>query len=221
MVKPHIVDLSHALGPGTPTSSDYFPAEIEVLESTRDAPPSGRQSLNSSRITVGMHCGTHMDAPFHFFEEGFRIDQVPLDRFVGPAVLADTQLSGKRGEILREHLTDLREPLTRTRKVVIKTGWYKQWGESHYFTDFPVVSAGAAEFLVNCGVHLLGIDTPSVDDPPFPAHLALLGNDAVIVENLTNLEAIKGNLFQLTVLPLKITAREASPARAIAVQTNS
>ncbi len=220
-MKPSIVDLSHALDPNTPVFADYPPVEIEVLESTGPPQPDGRRSLNSSRIAVGMHCGTHMDAPFHFFEDRCRIDRIPLDRFVGPSVLADVELSGGRGRIEPEHLTHLRDALQRTRKVVIKTGWYKRWGDPGYFTDFPVVSGSAAEFLVECGVHLFGIDTPSVDDPPFPAHLVLLGNDVVIVENLTNLDAVDGDLFQLVVLPLKITDREASPARAIAMPVNS
>ena len=220
-MNPNIVDLSHALDPKTPVFADYPPVEIKVLESTGEPQPDGRRSLNSSRIAVGMHCGTHMDAPFHFFEDRFRIDQVPLDRFVGPSVLVDVRLFGGRGQIEPEHLTQLRDLLRQTRKVVIKTGWYKHWGELGYFTDFPVVSGAAAEFLVECGVQLFGIDTPSVDDPPFPAHLVLLGNDVVIVENLTNLDAVDGDLFQLVVLPLKITGREASPARAIAMPVNS
>ena len=221
-MKPSIVvDLSHRLDPKTPVFAEYPAVDIEVLESTGDVQPDGRRSLNSSRIAVGMHCGTHMDAPFHFFEDRFRIDQVPLDRFVGPSVLVDVRPSGGRGQIEPEHLTHLRDVLERTRKVVIKTGWYKRWGEPCYFTDFPVVSGSAAEFLVECGVELFGIDTPSVDDPPFPAHLVLLGNDVVIVENLTNLDAVEGDVFQLVVLPLKITGRDASPARAIAMPTNS
>ena len=138
-----------------------------------------------------------------------------------PAFSLTCGFSAGRGQIEPEHLTQLRDLLRQTRKVVIKTGWYKHWGELGYFTDFPVVSGAAAEFLVECGVQLFGIDTPSVDDPPFPAHLVLLGNDVVIVENLTNLDAVDGDLFQLVVLPLKITGREASPARAIAMPVNS
>ncbi len=70
---------------------------------------------------------------------------------------------------------------------------------------------------MDSGVQLVGVDTPSVDQPPFPAHLPLLTHDVIIVENLTKLNAIRSQIFELIVLPLKVTAREASPVRAIAV----
>lgn len=69
---------------------------------------------------------------------------------------------------------------------------------------------------MNSGVHLVGLDTPSVDLPPFPAHLVLLGKGVVIVENLRNLDVIPQDVFELIVLPLKIAGRDGSPVRAIA-----
>lgn len=211
-----LIDLSHALGLETPTAPDYPSPDISILETTHDVQPDGRRSLNSSRIAVGMHCGTHMDAPFHFMEGGRRIDQIPLERFWGPCVLADVRGIEPRAAIDPEDLVRYRDALQKYSKIVIHTGWYEKWGTPSYFTDMPVLSGPAADFLVAQNVHLVGIDTPSVDCPPFPAHLSLLGNDVVIVENLTQLAAIEAEIFELLVLPLKITDREASPARAIA-----
>ena len=106
--------------------------------------------------------------------------------------------------------------LRRVPKVILNTGWASRWGTPEYFTDHPCLSAASAEFLVECGVHLVGIDMPSVDRPPFPAHLALLGNGVVIVENLTNLREIGADEFELAALPLSLVGRDGSPVRAIA-----
>jgi len=157
-----------------------------------------------------------MDAPFHFFEAGSTIDQVPLEWLVGPCLLADVRQVPEGGEIGLSHLASHYDKLKETRRVILNTGWSKHWGQSDYFSGHPVLSADGAQLLVDCGVHLVGIDTPSVDLPPSPAHLALLGNNVVIVENMTNLDATMTEYFDLLVLPLKITGGEASPVRAAA-----
>jgi kynurenine formamidase len=214
MSSKRIVDLSYPLDPATPVYPDYPPVEISILEATGQILPD-RRALNSSRLAVGMHCGTHMDAPFHFFERGRTIDQIPLERFAGPAFRLDLRAKISGGHIAKEHLEPHAARLREFPKVVLHTGWAERWGTPEYFSEHPLMSAEAAQFLVESGVHLVGLDMPSVDRPPFPAHLTLLGNDVVIVENLTNLEVLPG-VFELIVLPLKITAREASPVRAIA-----
>jgi kynurenine formamidase len=85
-------------------------------------------------------------------------------------------------------------------------------------TDHPVITREAAQLLIGCGVHLVGVDFPSVDVPPFETHLELLGHGVLIVENLTRLEEIRGNTFHFTALPLKIVGRDGSPVRAIAAE---
>ena len=213
-----MVDLSHAIGPATPVFPGDPPVDITVVESTQDPPLSERRRLNCSRIGLIVHVGTHMDAPFHFFEAGETIDRVPLDRCVGPAVLVDLRHLRAGEEIGREHLQTHAKQLTETGKAVLHTGWSKHWGKEEYFSEHPRISAEGAQFLIDCGVHLIGVDTPSVDRPPFPAHLALLGSGILIVENLTNLAAIEDEVFQLHVLPLKIAGRDGSPVRAIATE---
>jgi kynurenine formamidase len=158
-----------------------------------------------------------MDAPFHFFGEGHPIDRVPLEQCVGPAVLIRLPHHGAGTQITKEDLMGYCDALCETRKVVLNTGWYRRWGDHAFFVEHPVIAGEAAEFLVECGVHLVGVDMPSVDRYPFDAHVALLGHGAVIVENLTNLDAIGGERFYLVALPLKIIGRDGSPVRAIAM----
>ena len=103
-----------------------------------------------------------------------------------------------------------------TRKIVLRTGWSSHWGHADYFVDYPVLAEPAAIWLVDRGIHLIGVDTPSVDREPNLAHYAILGAHAVIVENLTALESIDRDLFELIVLPLPLRGLEGSPVRAIA-----
>lgn len=214
-----IIDLTHPLDPTTPVFPDYPPVEVAILEAVGVSTPVGRRALNSSQVTVGLHCGTHVDAPTHFYNARPTIEQVALEKCVGPALLIDLtpKTLPSQSVIDVADLVDYAEQLQAAGKLVLKTGWAQRWGDPAYFTDHPVITGEAAQFLVDCGVHLVGVDTPSVDRPPFAAHLVLLGNNVVILENLTNLDAIATPLFQLIALPLKLTGREASPVRAIAM----
>ncbi len=137
---------------------------------------------------------------------------------MGPALLVDLSGLGAGGEIESRDLEPYRDRMRKAGRVVLHTGWWRRWGTPDYFTAHPVLSGEAAEFLVESGVLLVGVDTPSVDRPPFPAHLALLGNGVLIVENLTNLAAIGREIFQLVILPLRISGRDGSPVRAIAME---
>jgi arylformamidase len=211
------IDLSYPLSPETPLFPGSDPVRIQVLERTEDPPNHGRRSLNVSRLSVSVHTGTHMDAPFHFFPSGETIDRIALDRCVGPALLVNISSGAERSEIVLESILGLEQKLKKIPRVVLNTGWASRWGTQGYFSDHPCISERSADFLVRCGVQLVGIDTPSVDRPPFPAHLALLGNGIVIVENLTNLSQIASAEFFLNVVPLKLEHGDGSPVRALAL----
>lgn len=215
-----MIDLTHPLGVETPAFPGDPPVAVEILDST-DFPGDGAtRHLNSSRLSVCTHCGTHMDAPFHFFSGGCPIDQVPLQACVGPAVLVPLRGSPSSASPLVIDAVQLQPweaEIRAARRVVLYTGWCERWQLDDYFTDHPVLTGEAAQFLVNCGALLLGVDFPSVDRPPFPAHLVLLGNGVVIVENLTNLAALPGRGFELIALPLPLSGRDGSPVRAVAV----
>ena len=207
-----IIDLSYELEASTPVYPGDAGVEIKILETTSTKIPD-RRALNNSRFSVSIHTGTHMDAPFHFFDDGQTIDQISLDRFCGPALCVD--LEGEKS-IEAANLKPFEQKIRQYPKIILHTGWESHWRKPDYFTDHPCLTGDAAQFLVDSGVHLVGLDTPSVDQPPFPAHLVLLGNGVVIVENLRNLDAIPQEAFELIVLPLKIVGRDGSPARAIA-----
>lgn len=211
-----IFDLSYDLEAETPVYPKYPHVEIALLDSTERQKPDGPRHLNSSVLTIGLHCGTHMDAPFHFFGAGKTIEETPLHRCIGPAVLVSLPDHGANTPILPDDLQSYAARIQKAGKVVFHTGWSSHWGQPDFFTDHPVISGEAAQMLVDCGVHLVGVDFPSVDQPPHSAHVILLGNGVLIVENLTNLDAIGAAQFHLTALPMKIVGRDGSPVRAIA-----
>jgi arylformamidase len=212
-----IIDLSHPLGPNTPAFPGDPNPEIRVFDSTDDPSPSDQRHLNCSHLSTSLHCGTHMDAPFHFFGDRTTIDRVPLERTMGKALLIRLPWEQSDGLIDAEHLLPFEMKLRAVPRVVFNTLWHYRWGAENYFTEHPLITGAAARLLVDCGVQLVGVDTPSVDRPPFEAHLALLGNDVLIVENLTNLDAIPGDTFELVATPLAILGRDGSPVRAIAI----
>lgn len=213
------VDLSHPITPQTPPFPGDPAVEIVVLDQTDESEDLPRKNLNIGRIAMCLHCGTHMDAPYHFFGNGETIDQIALERCCGPAYLLD--LSSKLTplsqsvislEILEQAgLEKLRPP-----KIIFKTGWDSHWLQEDYFTHHPVFSREGARYLVDLGVQLIGVDFPSVDQRPNEAHREILGRGTLIVENLTHLDGLPEGWLDFIATPLAIQGRDGSPVRAIA-----
>lgn len=212
-----VIDLSHPLSAATPAfPGDPWP-EITVFDSTDRASTDGRRHMNCSHLAMSLHCGTHMDAPFHFFGDGHTIDQVALDRTMGAATVIRLPYEQFGPTIEPEHLSPYESQLRATRRVLLNTGWHHRWGQDNYFTEHPLITGPAAQLLVDYGVQLVGVDTPSVDRAPYPAHLVFLGNGLLIVENLTNLDAIHDDMVLFIATPLAIVGRDGSPVRALAI----
>jgi arylformamidase len=222
--KSRILDLSHPLDPSTPPWPGNPAVEIVVVSKIppdrgpRDRGAPGEPiSCNTTAFLTCNHTGTHMDAPAHFYNGVPTIEQVPLEKCIGPAALIDARQIAPRGEITPAFLTPSEESIKTTGKVVFWTGWSSRWGDHNYFDDYPVLSEASAAWLVERRVHLVGFDTPSPDRDPHAVHYVLLGAHVVIVENLTGLEQIGRGVFDLIVVPLPLRGLEASPVRALAV----
>ncbi len=211
-----LIDLSHPLGTDTPPFPGNAPVRIEIVDAIPAAPGDGRRHCNASRLDTSLHCGTHMDAPFHFVAGGMAIDGVALSRCLGPAVRVRHPDWGPGAEIHVAHLEPYSAAVAAAPRVLIDSGWARRWNQPDYFTGHPVLTAETARWLVERGVVLVGVDFPSVDRPPHAAHDILLGNGLVIVENLTRLDAVPADTFEFIALPLPVTGRDGSPVRAIA-----
>ncbi len=212
-----IIDLSHPLSESTPAFPGDPAPRITIFDATDRPSESGERHLNCSHLALSVHCGTHMDAPFHFFGDATTIDRVPLEITIGPAVLVRLPWQQNGLTIDERHIAPYAERLRELKRIVINTLWHHRFGQDDYFTAHPVITGAAAKLMMDCGVRLVGVDTPSVDRPPYEAHLAILGSGAVIVENLTNLDALSGDEFELIATPLAILGRDGSPVRALAM----
>jgi arylformamidase len=223
-INKRLIDLSHPLDPRTPPWPGNPRVEVHVVSKIpphrgpRDRGAPGEPiECNTTAFLTCNHTGTHMDAPAHFYNGVPTIEQVPLEKCIGPAVLIDVRHIPPRGEIAPADLAPFEETIKATGRVVFWTGWSTRWGDHNYFDDYPVLSEASATWLVERGVHLVALDTPSPDHDPHPVHYVLLGANMVIVENLTGLERIGRDVFDLVVVPLPLRGLEASPVRALAV----
>lgn len=214
-----IVDLSHPLDDDTPVHPG------DPVARFRPAATVAADGYNVLHVSMGSQTGTHVDAPFHFLEDGARIDELPLDLFLAPAVIADVRGKAPHGRIEWSDLAPCAGRLEPGRILVLQTGWDAHWGTDAY-VDHPFLTADAAERVVAAGVRSVAIDALSLDETVvggeaadgFAAHFAVLGAGGVIVENLRNLAAVTAAEPVLSVLPLRFAGADGAPVRAVAFQ---
>jgi kynurenine formamidase len=183
--------------------------------------------FRSEAIFCNGHAGTHVDAPYHFLKEGRSIEQIPLDRFFGPAIVYDLTHLHPKGRITRAHLEQLSTTEIAPEQgdiVLLRTGIDSYLGRPEYLSDYSGLSEEGAAFLADRGVKAVGTDAASIDHPEeaaCPVHNLLFPKEILIYENLANLEplleAARGKRFAFTALPLKIRQGTGSPVRAMAV----
>ena len=171
-------------------------------------------SYNVSRLDCNLHTGTHLDAPRHFLQNGTTIEQLPLDVLVGPSYVAHLP---DAAYITAGHLTDLNLP-SGIERLLLRTRNSDLWEAktNEFRKDFVALTHDAAQWIVDKGINLIGVDYLSVqrysDDSR--THHILLGADTVVLEGL-NLSNVKEGFYELICLPLRLVGAEASPARAI------
>lgn len=171
-------------------------------------------TVNVGAVTMGVHNGSHADAPFHFEEGATAIERMPLETYLGEAIVIDLTNkfeNGRRSEIT---IADL-ETAELAPRLLIKTGI---WKNATIFPNWiPVIAADVAPWLKDRKVKLLGLDIPSVD--PIEAkvlvnHHALAAVNVAILESL-DLSEVEAGSYRLAALPLRIQGGDAAPVRAI------
>lgn len=169
---------------------------------------------NNTLIKMSVHAGTHIDAPFHFFNQGDTVEKIPLKILVGRAYVVDIK---KYEKITANELKNAHIP-ARTRRLLIKTrnSNYYEKAASEFQKDFVGISADGAQFLVERGVKLVGLDYYSIS--PYlqteETHQILLQAGVVILEGI-NLSAVSQGRYSLYCLPLKLEGIDGAPTRAI------
>jgi arylformamidase len=200
-----IVDLTMDVCEHTP----QFPGDLP-FESTAMATIAA-QGWNARRVSFNSHFSTHVDAPFHMLGGGRKLDEFPVESFIGRA-----RVIGVRGRtrIGRDCLPPGRLPTM----VLFRTGHSKRRQEKDYFSSNPVLDEAVASELVGRGVRLVGIDSFTVDNAPYAVHQIFFDADVLILENLVNLERLGGEC-RLIVAPLALRQADGAPARVFAEVT--
>lgn len=204
---PRLLDISVPLMAGVPTYPGNPAFELQPIKRIAEG-----GSSNVSRVSMGTHTGTHVDAPRHFFDSGAGVDELPLDLLIGRARVVEIP---HRGGIGQEDLAaaDLREDL----RVLLKTANSALWNSSEFRQDYAHLTEAGAQYLVDQGVKLIGIDYLSVEQyrkAGAPAHHALLSAGVVVIEGL-NLSEADAGMYELYCLPLRIAGADGAPARVV------
>lgn len=207
MKKNEWIDISVTISSGMV----HWPGDPAV-QVTRTQNMDKGDSANLSLITMGVHTGTHMDAPRHFFSGGKSLDKMPLCAAIGPArvlELMNTQC------ITAEELKRYR--IKRGEKILLKTRNSSLWKSNVFQKDFVYISKETAEYLSHTGVSVIGVDYLSVGGYQkygAETHKIILGAGIWIIEGL-NLLGVAPGKYDLFCLPLKILDSDGAPARAI------
>jgi arylformamidase len=210
------VDLSHTIEDGLVTYKG-LPAPIicDYLsrEDSKKFYEEGTQ-FQIGKIEMVSNTGTYIDCPFHRYENGKDLSEVELERFVDiPGKVIRTPYK----ESLEVGIDLLRNHEIRNRAVLIHTGWDENWNTPRYYENHPYLTKEAAEYLRDCEVKLVGIDSHNIDNTRTksrPVHTTLLGAEILIVEHLCNLNAVPDDGFVFSAVPPKFKSVGTFPVRA-------
>ncbi|MBP7735708.1 MAG: cyclase family protein [Spirochaetes bacterium] len=184
-----------------------------IVERTKSI--SKGNSCNLTSLAMGVHCGTHIDAPLHFMDRGRAVDDIPLDVLNGPCRVVGIDA---KSLIEKKHIENL--GLGGYKRILFKTANSELWknNTAAFYEGFTALGLSAAEYLAELGVSLVGIDYLSIEsfhaEKEHPVHKMLLKNNIVILESV-DLSGVQPAEYELVCLPLRITGAEGAPVRAV------
>ena len=187
-----------------------------------DAKSKSVDGWNAKTLHLYSHAGTHMDTPFHFEVSNQTIDEFEVSRFVCDSwvIPIDAQAEQK---IKLKDVGAYSDLINKGDGVILKTGWSAYVNEDKYREQLPGIHESLAHWFVGKGINMLAVEPPSIADVTdmeevTKIHEILLGGDILIVEGLTNLDALSMEKVKLIALPLKIRRGDGAPARVIAIE---
>lgn len=170
-----------------------------------------------SLLTLGTHCGTHVDAPCHFIPGRAGVDALPVEALVGRCRVVATDAAPTIEPAHLEAAGVAEAIRDGAPRILLKTPSGEFWSAPTFRRDFVALGPAAADWLVAQGALLVGIDYLSVDPydaDPAAAHLTLLGAGVVILEGL-DLRGVPPGDYDLAALPIKLAGADGAPARVI------
>jgi len=212
------VDLSHVIENGTvshrglpgPIICDYLSREASRA---RYAPGT---EFHIAKIEMVANTGTYVDCPFHRFADGADFSQIGVEQFADIDAVVVRAEQRDSPAVGAEYFRGLE---IRNRAVLVHTGWDRHWNTQAYLGEHPFLTEDAANYLRDCGVKLVGIDSMNIDDTrgnARPVHSALLGAGILIAEHLCNLSAVPDDGFAFSAVPPRFKGVGTFPVRAMA-----
>ena len=202
------IDISRPLYSGSP----HWPGDVDVDFHLGARIADGAQ-CNVGRLSLGVHAGTHADAPFHYNDRGTRIDGLAPGLFVGPARVIDARGHAAFTEKLFAGLSSAE--LAATPRILFRTD---TWLDHAAFpTAWPLLDRALPAWLAARGVTLVGLDVPSVDtltNTDMAIHHLMDAANILILESL-DLRDVAAGVYELIALPLKLRGADGSPVRAV------
>lgn len=169
---------------------------------------------NVSRLSLGVHSGTHMDAPLHFIEGGKDIDSVDISRLFGRVLVVSAQTDVIDEGLLRPY------DLAGVKAVFFRTRASMRDEKTPFWDEYPAITMGCAEYLVQSGILTVGTDYFSIElsrDNSYSVHKKLLSHEMAIIENL-DLRNIEPGVYDYICLPLRIAGSDGSPVRVLLIK---
>ncbi len=208
-------DLSTPLENGMP----LYPGNVELKISPIATPEKdgyGMESYSSST-----HCGTHIDAPFHFHQDGETVDNAPLETIMGPGYVIRPE--HRDDEIFADDIKKVWDPRYDGNIILINTGWDRKRAFSDEFQKkFPGLALDTVPFFDEHRISVIGIDTLGIEpfkNSDFKVHRALLSRPRYLIEDLANLDQLEtGKEYFIAALPLKVKNGSGSMARVVAAE---
>jgi len=214
-----IIDLTHEIHKEMSTFNVPWHTKVSI----KILGQHGKEGRMTREIIMGTHTGTHTDAPLHFIAGGTSIEEITLEKLVGPVTIVNFSDLEENAAITQEML----EKITIGKKMLFKLGWGKYWNTDKFYSSYPFFSKEAAEFLLGRGVEMVAIDTPSPDDSRIklggdtlgsdcdsPIHKIFLRAGVILVEYVANLDKLEDyENWNIVVAPLKIKGADGSPSR--------
>lgn len=202
-----IYDISQKLNHQTPCWPGDTPFQYQL-----DCTKKESGIANVGRVTMSLHTGTHVDAPFHFNDDGEKIGEIPLNRFIGNALVVDMS---NRKSIGADDVKGF--DFSNISKLLIYTN---AWNHDEFPNDIPYLRGDLAPYLSSKGIDLVGVDVPSVDSlesTELDAHHILYNYNIYILEGIM-LDQVPPGSYELVALPLRIEDGDGSPVRAVLIK---
>lgn len=221
-----LIDLTHIIDENTLNFRGNPGCKFKVIWDYDQCITTTKFKVHYLDISAGL--GTHIDSPAHCFKNSKTVHEIATE-FLYDTIILDFEEYCQNNycidvdliiEKLKKYTSTLNNKL-----LIIKTGWYKNWGTQKYHNNyvFPYITKEVALYFLKEKIAGLGIDTLSPDkvteDGYYPVHEVLLSHDIFIIENVANLDKITQFECQCIVAPLKIIATE-SPIRLLAIIEN-